>query len=76
MYRTENVWPYTLAGYVNSTYTEWLISEGAYELRATPYSLPDGKGTAGPPLTINFKVIETAGVLSITNQFSKHKWQQ
>lgn len=71
VYRTENAWPYTLAGYVNSTYTSWLISEGEYELTATPYSLPDGAGTAGTPLTINFKVIETADVLSVAHDIKQ-----
>lgn len=71
VYRTENAWPYTLAGYANSTYTSWLISEGDYELTATPYSLPDGAGTAGTPLTINFKVIETADVLSVAHDIKQ-----
>lgn len=73
VYRIENSPPYTLAGVVNSNYTSWLISDGTYELTATPYSMPNGTGIAGTPLTINFTVVESADIMSIAHSTNEEE---
>jgi len=54
---TENAVPYTVFGGELGNYTlahGLLDTETPYSLAATPYTLPDGRGDAGSPLTINF----------------------
>ncbi|RDC65366.1 InlB B-repeat-containing protein [Adhaeribacter pallidiroseus] len=52
---TESTAPYALFGDTNSNYTGWTPATGSYSLKATAYSSASG-GTAGPPLTLNFRV--------------------
>ncbi|MBO9703630.1 MAG: T9SS type A sorting domain-containing protein [Sporocytophaga sp.] len=68
VYRTDNTYPYTLAGINDGSYDAWLPSDGTYELTATPYSMPNGTGIAGTPFTINFTVVESAEVMSVAQE--------
>ncbi|WP_158267430.1 PKD domain-containing protein [Adhaeribacter arboris] len=57
--------PYTLFGdekYSNGTvnYGGLALPTGDYTLKSTPYSGSNGSGTAGTPLTVNFKIINQA----------------
>jgi hypothetical protein len=54
--QVENVVPYALFGDVRGDYEKWYPAPGSYTLTATPYSLPNGQGEAGTPLTIHFTV--------------------
>ncbi len=58
-YRTENGAPYALASNINADYLPWTPSIGTHTLTATPYSGPDGTGTACTLLTLNFDVIDS-----------------
>jgi hypothetical protein len=62
----ENHVYYTLAGDWNGDYKPWTPAPGAYTLTATPYSEAGGKGKAGVPLTIAFKVVNSAKITRLT----------
>ncbi len=53
----ENAVPYSLFGSANGNYNSWTPPVGAYSLTATPWS---GTGTASPPLTAKFSVVDPA----------------
>lgn len=55
--RTENVAPYATQGDNNGDFNTWTPSVGTYHLTATPYSLPNGKGSAGTALSVTFHII-------------------
>ena len=55
--RIENVAPYAANGDNNGNYAPWTPTVGTYHLIATPFSLKNGKGTAGEALTIIFHVV-------------------
>ncbi len=61
--RIENLAPYTLFGDSNGVFNSRLLSHveriipnGIFEVTATAYSEPNGKGVAGKPLTISFLI--------------------
>lgn len=54
---TANTTPYEL---------NWTPVVGSYTLTATPYSGTGGTGTPGTPLTINFDVISSAAISSVS----------
>ncbi|WP_242926827.1 DUF5060 domain-containing protein [Pontibacter vulgaris] len=54
--QVENHPPYTLFGDSGDSYNSWTPAIGNYTLTATPYSAPNGGGTAGIASSINFKV--------------------
>lgn len=54
---TETLLPYALFGDDNGDYNAWTPAVGSYTLRGTPYSGSKGSGTAGPALTVSFRVI-------------------
>ncbi len=65
-FRTENTEPYSLAGDNNKgKYYPFSFKPGIYKITATPYSLPGGKGKAGKPLKVSFK-LEIGQVYSFT----------
>ncbi|QMU29497.1 S8 family serine peptidase [Adhaeribacter radiodurans] len=53
--KTESKAPYNYPG---STDDYFKITEGNYTITAVPYTQANGKGTAGVPLTLNFRVVE------------------
>ncbi|MEM7513213.1 MAG: hypothetical protein AAF388_19955 [Bacteroidota bacterium] len=55
--RTESKAPYAFAGDNNGDYRDFFFTPGNYTLTITPYSESGAKGAAGPPLIINFTVI-------------------
>ncbi len=56
----ENGAPYALYGGTATNYNGWVPALGNYTLKATPYSLSSGGGTAGTSLTVSFTVISKA----------------
>jgi ferric-dicitrate binding protein FerR (iron transport regulator) len=48
---------YSLAGDMDGRFNAWTPAPGAHTVTATPYAEPDGKGTAGTPLTLSFRVL-------------------
>ncbi len=54
--RIENVTPYTLFGDSNGIFNASLLSDGNYQLTATAFSEPNGKGNAGVSRTITFYI--------------------
>ncbi|MBC7386544.1 MAG: hypothetical protein H7301_10350 [Cryobacterium sp.] len=58
-YRVENVAPFALGSDSNGVYNAWTPSIGSHVVTATAYSGPDGTGTAGRTLSINFTVIDS-----------------
>lgn len=68
---TEAVAPYALFGDKNSNYNNWTPAVGSYTLKATPYTLSGGSGTAGTSLTITFSVINKAPAISSTAVLAK-----
>ena len=57
--RIENDVPYAVASDNNGSYTAWRPAVGNHTLVATPYSGTNGKGTAGTPVSVSFKVVKT-----------------
>jgi hypothetical protein len=55
-YRTENGYPYALAGDANGKYNIWTPSLGTHTVTATPYSGGSGSGQAGGALSVTFTV--------------------
>lgn len=65
--QTQNLGPYSLFGDKSTgDYQPWTPEPGDYVLKATPYAGKNGKGAAGVPLTVSFKVIYTAKIASFT----------
>ncbi|WP_018612863.1 Kelch repeat-containing protein [Segetibacter koreensis] len=58
--QTESYLPYALFGDKNGLYNPWTPAVGSYTLKATPYPLSAGAGTAGTALTVNFMVRDEA----------------
>ncbi len=59
--RVENVAPYALGGDLpvgNYFNTPSIQNPGKYYLTATPYTLRNGRGSAGTPLSVSFEVID------------------
>jgi hypothetical protein len=62
VFATENIAEYLLAGNDGPDYKAWTPGLGQYTLKATPYTGAGGQGTAGVPLLITFKVVNSATV--------------
>lgn len=56
-YRIESGAPYALASNNGPDYFAWTPAVGAHTLKATAYPQAGAKGTAGPTLTVGFKVV-------------------
>ncbi|MFD1139790.1 T9SS type A sorting domain-containing protein [Larkinella insperata] len=54
----ENSAPYALFEDNNGDFKNWTPVPGSYALVATPYSGPNGTGTAGTPYKVNFTVVD------------------
>ncbi|MFD1139791.1 T9SS type A sorting domain-containing protein [Larkinella insperata] len=54
----ENAAPYALFKDDGGNFRGWTPAVGSYTLTATPYSGPNGTGTAGNPVTISFTVVD------------------
>lgn len=67
---TETVPPYSLFKDTNGDYHTWRPAPGNYTLTATPYTGPNGTGTAGKPLTVNFRVVDAAPAARLTAENS------
>jgi hypothetical protein len=48
----------------NNKYVSWRPAIGEYWINATPYSILFGKGAAGTPLTISFRVVDELNAAS------------
>jgi hypothetical protein len=58
-FQTENLLPYALFGNTfNNKYYGWTPVVGEYKVKATPYSALLGKGTAGSPMELSFRVVD------------------
>ncbi len=67
-FRTENVFPYALAGDAPpGQYFDWIVKPGMYTITATPYSKAKGQGTAGLSRTISFEVVDETGMTARTD---------
>jgi hypothetical protein len=58
-YRTENAAPYALEGDNAGDYAPWTPATGAHSVTATPYTMANAGGTAGPATVVTFTVIDT-----------------
>lgn len=58
--RTENFFPYALAGfnYLRLRYNSWTPAPGSHTLKATPYSRFHGQGEAGVAHQVQFTVVD------------------
>ncbi|RAJ92252.1 putative secreted protein (Por secretion system target) [Larkinella arboricola] len=56
----ENTAPYALFKDGNGQYRTWKPVPGSYTLTATPYTGPNGTGSAGTPLTVSFQFVAPA----------------
>ncbi|MCI0568248.1 MAG: hypothetical protein L0Z52_08690, partial [Acidobacteria bacterium] len=61
-FRIESGAPYALAGDVSGNYNAWTPSLGSHALTGTAWTSAGGTGTPGPPLTINFTVVNQASI--------------
>ncbi|MBF9252721.1 T9SS type A sorting domain-containing protein [Pontibacter sp. 172403-2] len=61
---TENGAPYALFGDNTGDYNGWVPEVGSYTLKATPYTLRAGGGTAGTAQTISFTVVNQSTTVS------------
>ncbi len=67
-FRTENVFPYALAGDAPpGKYFDWVVAPGMYTITATPFSEKRGKGEAGLSRTISFEVVDDASTVAKEN---------
>jgi hypothetical protein len=66
VFGTENYVYYTLAGDWAGDYKPWTPALGQYTLTATPYTEAGGKGKAGVPFTITFRVMNSARITRLT----------
>jgi hypothetical protein len=55
-FRVENFAPYSIGGDENGDFAPFALGQGPHTLTATPYSGPNGTGTAGQPVTVDFTV--------------------
>jgi glycerophosphoryl diester phosphodiesterase len=63
--KVENFREYTLAGDDKGDYKALTLPAGVHTLIATPYSLPDGKGSAGQPIKVTFAA-ELGAIINFT----------
>ncbi|QMU30469.1 hypothetical protein [Adhaeribacter radiodurans] len=64
--------PYALFGDSKGDYYSWKPANGSYTLKCTPYSGPDGSGTAGTALTITFKVTNQTTSTSLVSNIQSY----
>ncbi|WP_347158072.1 InlB B-repeat-containing protein [Pontibacter chitinilyticus] len=62
----ENGAPYALFGDNNGDYYAWVPAVGSYTLTGTPYTAASATGTAGTPLTVHFKVVNSTAAVQAT----------
>ncbi|RDC63462.1 InlB B-repeat-containing protein [Adhaeribacter pallidiroseus] len=60
--QVESAGPYVLFGDTKGDPNAWTPAIGSYSLKVTPYSASAGGGTAGKPVILNFKVINSANI--------------
>jgi len=53
--------PYTISAIKDKGFENLDLSPGMYNLRATPYTKPDGKGKPGPYMVVRFQVVRQKG---------------
>ena len=58
-FNVESIVPYTLSTDTDGDCQPWKAPLGVHTLKAVPYTLPRGRGEAGTPLTIRFRVIDS-----------------
>ncbi|HEY3403796.1 MAG TPA: S8 family serine peptidase [Ohtaekwangia sp.] len=58
--RIDNRAPYAMRGNSDGTDTFWPVKPGSYSIKAIPYMMYYGWGPRGIPLTVNFKIIQSA----------------
>jgi hypothetical protein len=58
-FNVESIIPYTLSTDTDGDCQPWKAPLGAHTLTAIPYALPRGRGEAGTPLAIRFRVIDS-----------------
>ncbi len=68
-YATENVAPYTLAGDNGGNYNAMSLTEGEYDITATPFTGKDGSGDRGQELTVSFFVVNDIQTKDHDNDF-------
>lgn len=59
-FRTESVAPYALAGDQSGDYLALMLSDGAHQVSATPFSSSGGNGTAGSTLSFSFSIVDSS----------------
>ncbi|MEM8897105.1 MAG: HYR domain-containing protein [Bacteroidota bacterium] len=64
--RTENRFPYTMAGDSSGIYFAHKFISGEYSLKATPYAKRNGRGEAGESIGISFTVVNAPGFQGFT----------
>ncbi|MEL6191787.1 MAG: HYR domain-containing protein [Bacteroidota bacterium] len=64
--RTENRFPYTMAGDSSGTYFAHKFISGEYHLKARPYAKRNGRGKAGGATGITFTVVNASGFQGFT----------
>ncbi|QNF35153.1 glycoside hydrolase family 88 protein [Adhaeribacter swui] len=67
--RVETTSPLVLFGDKDGDILGQAMEVGTYSLKVTPYSAAAGKGTAGEPVVLNFKVVNTASAM-VTKQIA------
>jgi hypothetical protein len=58
-YRVDESLPYTMANVSGTDYLPWAYKAGVNTIKATPFTLSNGQGTVGTPLTINISFIDS-----------------
>lgn len=58
-FNTEGAAPYALDGDTAGDFNAWSLGLGTHTVTATAYTGGGGSGTAGPPLTITFELVDT-----------------
>ena len=71
--RTENRFPYTMAGDSSGTYFAHKFISGAYSLKATPYAKKNGRGESGTSVGISFTVVNAPGFQGFTLDLLQEK---
>ena len=67
---TENVEPYALMSDLDGDYFAWTPATGPYSLTATPFAQAGGGGAAGTPLTLAFRVTDSAPLPVVLTAFT------
>jgi ELWxxDGT repeat protein/uncharacterized repeat protein (TIGR03803 family) len=74
--RRENAAPYSLGGDSNGNYLAWNgATPGSHKIEATPFSGPNGTGTAAPSLIITFSFSDEPVACSGGGSILREYWQ-